>query len=120
VGSLLIGFFADPAFFGGEFGRGLFYGGGTRLLLEQTLANAATIVYSFAVTFAIMKALAVTLGVRVPDDTEDTGLDLAEHGETAYPFGDALVGTSAAGPATPTTGGKATVPDDTDVRTPIV
>jgi Amt family ammonium transporter len=120
VGSLLIGFFADPAFFGGEFGRGLFYGGGTRLLLEQTLANAATIVYSFAVTFAIMKALAVTLGVRVPDDTEDTGLDLAEHGETAYPSGDALVGTSAARPATPTTGGRATVRDDTDVRTPIV
>jgi Amt family ammonium transporter len=94
VGSLLIGFFADAAFFGGEFGNGLFYGGGVSLLLEQLLANAATIVYSFAVTFAIMKALAVTVGVRVPEDVEDTGLDLAEHSETAYSPGDALLGTA--------------------------
>ena len=93
VGSLLIGFFADPAFFGGEFGTGLFYGGGVALLLEQLLANAVTIVYSFAVTFVIMKVLAVTIGVRVDEDAEDTGLDLAEHGETAYSPGDALLGT---------------------------
>jgi ammonium transporter, Amt family len=124
VGSLLIGFFADPAFFGGEFGAGLFYGGGTALLLEQLLANAVTIVYSFVVTFAIMKALAVTMGVRVSEDTEDSGLDLAEHGETAYTTGDALMGTSAGpmshatGGMTGTTGGS-TAREDTQVHTPI-
>ena len=32
VGSLLIGFFADPEYFGGTFGEGLFYGGGAGLL----------------------------------------------------------------------------------------
>jgi Amt family ammonium transporter len=94
VGSLLIGLFADQAFFGGEFGNGLFYGGGVALLLEQLLANVATIAYSFAVTFAIMKVLAVTIGVRVSEDVEDTGLDLAEHSETAYSPGDALMGTT--------------------------
>src|ERR1700754_85211 len=34
VGSLLIGFFADPEYFGGSFGAGLFYGGGLALFLE--------------------------------------------------------------------------------------
>jgi Amt family ammonium transporter len=97
VGSLLIGFFADAAFFEGEFGNGLFYGGGASLLVEQLLANVATIVYSFAVTFVIMKVLAATIGVRVPEDVEDTGLDLAQHGETAYSPGDALLGTTADG-----------------------
>jgi Amt family ammonium transporter len=84
VGSLLIGFFADPEFFGGSFREGLFLGGGLRLLFEQILANAVTIVYSFVVTFAIFKALDATVGVRVSDEVESGGLDLAEHAETAY------------------------------------
>ena len=36
------------------------------------------------ITFAIMTALKATIGVRVSDETESAGLDLAEHGETAY------------------------------------
>jgi ammonium transporter, Amt family len=84
VGSLLIGFFANPAFFGGEFEEGILYGGGVGLLLEQALANGVTIVYSFVVTFAIMKALQKTIGIRVKDEEEASGLDLTQHGETAY------------------------------------
>jgi len=84
VGSVLIGFFADPGFFGGEFDEGLFLGGGLGLLGEQVLANVVTIIWSFVLTFAIMKALAATVGIRVSPESEDVGLDLAEHGETAY------------------------------------
>ncbi len=51
VGSLLIGFFANPNFFDLGFKEGLFYGGGLSLLGEQVLANAVAIVWSFAVTF---------------------------------------------------------------------
>ncbi|MFM7890736.1 MAG: ammonium transporter, partial [Actinomycetota bacterium] len=47
VGSLLIGFFSNPKFFGAEFGAGLFYGGDTTLLIEQAIANGAAIVWSF-------------------------------------------------------------------------
>jgi Amt family ammonium transporter len=84
TGSLLLGLFADPKFFGGEFLEGTFYGGGVELLLEQVIANVVTIVYSFAVTFGIMYLLKITIGVRVSDEVETTGLDLAEHSETAY------------------------------------
>ncbi len=84
VGSLLIGFFADQDFFGAEFGDGLFYGGGADLLFEQALAAVVTIVFSFVVTYIIMKVLDMTIGVRVSEDVEDSGLDLAEHAETAY------------------------------------
>ncbi|HNJ97573.1 MAG TPA: ammonium transporter [Ilumatobacteraceae bacterium] len=84
VGSLLIGFFADPQFFGGSWYKGIFYGGSAQLLGEQALANGAAIVWSFAVTFAIMIVLKKTIGVRVDAETESTGLDLALHSETAY------------------------------------
>ena len=87
VGSLLIGFFANPAFFDGAFDEGIFYGGGAKLLVEQLIANVAAIVWSFVVTYLIMIALKKTIGVRVSDEAEATGLDLSEHGETAYHSG---------------------------------
>ena len=84
VGSLLIGFFSNPEFFGAEFAAGLFYGGDTTLLIEQAIANAAAIVWSFILTFVIMKVLDATIGVRAEEQAELTGLDLALHSETAY------------------------------------
>jgi Amt family ammonium transporter len=42
------------------------------------------IVWSFVVTLILMLVLKNTIGVRVSDETEFNGLDLAEHGETAY------------------------------------
>ena len=84
VGSLAGGLFSDPEFFGTENLEGVFFGGGVELLFEQALANGVTIVYSFVVTIAIMFALKATIGVRVDEETEVMGLDLAEHGETAY------------------------------------
>ena len=84
VGSLLIGLFADPEYFGGSFGAGLFYGGGLALFSEQLLATVVTIAFSFTVTFAILKVLAVTMGIRVEEKDEVSGLDLSEHSEVAY------------------------------------
>ena len=84
VGSLAVGLFSDPGFFGTENMEGLFLGGGADLLLEQALANGVTIVYSFVVTGLLMLALKATIGVRVPDEVEQAGLDLLEHAEQAY------------------------------------
>ncbi len=84
VGSLAVGLFSDPQFFGTENMEGLFFGGGLELLFEQALANGVTIIYSFVVTGLLMLALKATIGVRVPDDVEQAGLDLPEHAEQAY------------------------------------
>jgi Amt family ammonium transporter len=84
VGSLAIGLFAEPKFFGGEFMTGLFHGGGWQLFGEQLLANVVTIIYSFTVTLLIVFVLKKTIGIRVSEEVEETGLDLAEHAETAY------------------------------------
>ena len=100
VGSLLIGLFAQPKFFDGEFKAGLFHDGGLGLLGEQALANGVTIVFSFVVTLAIMLVLKATIGVRVSEETEFNGLDLAQHSETAYHAGDVEPGLAgAASPA---------------------
>ena len=84
VGSLLVGLFANPEFFEGTFKEGLFYGGGLSLLGEQALANVSAIIWSFALTIGIMIVLKKTVGVRVSEEEEVQGLDLAEHAETAY------------------------------------
>ena len=91
VGSLLIGLFADPEFFAGTFKAGLFYGGDASLLAEQALAAVVTIVFSFTVTIIILKVLDLTMGIRVDEEAEITGLDLSEHAETAYQDADAVM-----------------------------
>jgi Amt family ammonium transporter len=93
VGSLLLGLFSEPDFYPAEtstfagFKAGVFHDGGWSLFGEQALANGVTIVYSFVVTALIMLALKATIGVRVSEDVEASGLDLAEHAETAYHSG---------------------------------
>jgi ammonium transporter, Amt family len=94
VGSVLIGFFAQPSAFGLSFDAGLFFGGGLSLLGEQLLANGVTIVYSFIVTFAIAKALHATIGLRVSSDEESEGLDITQHVETAYNYSERSIGRS--------------------------
>jgi ammonium transporter, Amt family len=83
VGNLLLGFFADTAV--NDAGTdGVFFGGGAGLLGDQVVASVVTLAYSFVVSFAIAKALDVTMGIRISDGDEDTGLDLTQHAETAY------------------------------------
>ena len=87
IGSVLLGVFADESV--NEAGAdGLFFGGGGDLLLEQVIAVVATIVFTGIVTFVIAKVLDVTVGLRVSSDDEAEGLDLSQHAEHAYSFGD--------------------------------
>jgi len=91
VGSLMLGLLADPEYFGGTFGEGLLLGGGTSLFMEQLLAAVVTIVFSFCVTYAILKIMDMIMGIRVGEEEEYVGLDLAEHAETAYHGGNATM-----------------------------
>ncbi len=63
---------------------GLFYGGGIDQLVIQILIALCTIVISGVVTFVIAMALKATMGWRIPEEVEVTGIDQGEHAETAY------------------------------------
>jgi len=88
IGTVLIGFFANLdegttwAIDGAK--NGLFYGGGAEQLASQFIGAGVAVVYSFVVTLLIGLILKVTIGIRVSEETEVSGIDLAEHGETAY------------------------------------
>ena len=82
VGTLLIGFIADPSSPAGV--AGLFYGGGLDQLWRQVAGAVIVMVYSFVVTFAIAKVLDKTMGLRVVDEVETRGIDTAVHAETGY------------------------------------
>jgi ammonium transporter, Amt family len=81
-GSLAIGFLASEAAPTGV--NGLFYGGGVDQLWRQAVASVAVAVYSFTVAFLLAKLIDVTIGFRVKEDDEVTGVDQVEHAETAY------------------------------------
>ena len=76
VGTVLIGVFSMET--------GLLAGAGTAQLIVQIAVALVAIVYSGAVTLAIAVALKAVMGWRVPVETEIAGIDVAEHGETAY------------------------------------
>jgi Amt family ammonium transporter len=87
IGSLLLGLFADihvnPA------GRdGLFFGGGLHLLGEQLLAVASVLVFTFVMSWIIAKVVDATVGLRCTPEEELEGLDLTQHAEAAYSFGE--------------------------------
>jgi Amt family ammonium transporter len=50
----------------------------------QALGVLATAVWCGLVTWVILKVIDLTLGLRVSDDQEREGLDLAQHGERGY------------------------------------
>ena len=84
VGSLLLGCFAEDAINPLVTNEGLFLGGGGDLLLDQVVASAVTLAYSFVASFIIAKAIDMTMGLRVSDDVESEGLDINLHAEAAY------------------------------------
>jgi Amt family ammonium transporter len=87
VGSLLLGFFADASATGIG-ADGVFFGGGSDLLVDQLVAVGATLVFSGVVTFIILKVLDLALpgGIRASDEDEEQGLDLSQHSEVAYSY----------------------------------
>ncbi len=83
VGTLLIGFLADPASPAPGTG-GLFYGGGFAQLGAQAAGAGFVLVYSLVVTFIIAKVLDLIMGLRVPEAAETSGIDTSEHAESGY------------------------------------
>jgi Amt family ammonium transporter len=81
-GGIATGLFATTAVSGLSY-EGVFYGDAGQLV-DQVAAIAIVAVYSFAMTTVILKVLDVTLGLRVKEEEEETGLDVSQHGERSY------------------------------------
>lgn len=84
VGTLLVGLFATG---GGEYQgvKGLFYGGGLKLLGTQALGILAIVAWVAVTMTIVFFVIKKTVGLRVTPAEEIEGLDPTEHGlENAY------------------------------------
>ena len=89
VGTLMVGLVATaeaPAAV-----SGLFYGGGVDQLWRQAVGAFAVLGYSGVVTAILALVVKFTIGLRLDREDEASGVDEAEHAETAYDF--AVAGT---------------------------
>ncbi len=82
IGALLTGVFCAPSLGGAGFGDGISSIAGQ--VGVQALGAGATLVYTAVMTFIILKVLDLIMGLRVTDEQETEGLDLALHDERAY------------------------------------
>jgi len=57
---------------------------GKSLVSEQLKAMLVTVLLSVVATAIIALLLKVTIGLRVDEEIESTGLDISEHGEEGY------------------------------------
>src|SRR4051794_13216327 len=84
VGTILIGFLATAEAPAGV--DGLFYGGGVDQLWRQVVGAFAVLIFSFVVTYVIGTVIQKTMGFRITEEEEVTGIDTVEHAESGYDF----------------------------------
>jgi Amt family ammonium transporter len=70
IGALLTGVFASKEISGSD-----------GSVITQLWGVGATLIYGFTVSFIILKAIDMTIGLRVTEDQEREGLDISLHGE---------------------------------------
>ena len=81
VGALLTGVFAASAYGGKGLADGVSIAG---QLLTQAISVVVTIAYSAIVSFVVLKLISFVTPLRVSDEEEAQGLDLASHNERGY------------------------------------
>ncbi|HWE02102.1 MAG TPA: ammonium transporter [Tepidisphaeraceae bacterium] len=64
---------------------GLFYGGGTQVLIAQCIGSFVVCAATFSVAMAIFLILTAMGHLRISKAGEEEGMDLHEHGISAYP-----------------------------------
>ncbi len=76
LGTIMVGFLDTT--------NGLFYGGGAAQLGSQLIGVLAVAAWAMGLGFIVFFVLKKTIGVRVSRKIEEEGLDVYEHGESAY------------------------------------
>ncbi len=82
TGALLTGVFATTAV-NAAGANGLLYGNPGQLVI-QLIAVVVTAVYSFGVSYVLLRVVDATVGLRVSAEEESVGLDLSQHSEASY------------------------------------
>ncbi len=82
IGTLMAGLFASIAINAAGANGALF--GNIKQFFVQAEAVALVALYSFVVSFAVLKVLDATMGLRIHADHETEGLDISQHGEAGY------------------------------------
>ncbi len=82
LGTLALGVFASKAV--NTAGADGLLAGNPGFLVTQAFAVLVVGVYAFVTSWILLKVIDALLGLRLNDDAEVIGLDLSEHGETAY------------------------------------
>lgn len=75
-GTLMVGFFSTSG--------GILYGHGAGLLTSQAIGVVSVAIWAIAVSLVLFTILKYTNGLRVSRRIEEEGLDVYEHGESAY------------------------------------
>jgi ammonium transporter, Amt family len=90
VGILLLGFLADPKVNSAiattfeRDGQIISLAGSTGQFLNQLIGVGFTIAFSAVATLVILWLVGLITPLRVSEEDENTGLDVSEHGESAY------------------------------------
>lgn len=84
-GTLCIGLFAQDGITGTATGNGLLFGGGTKLLLAQLSGIVSVGAFTFIASIIVWSIIKAIAGLRVSLQEEIEGLDIGEHGNSAYP-----------------------------------
>jgi Amt family ammonium transporter len=84
-GTLCVGLFAQDKITGTATGNGVFFGGGTKLLMAQISGVLAAGVFVFTISMVTWTVIKYAMGLRVSLQEEIEGLDIGEHGNSAYP-----------------------------------
>ena len=84
-GTVCIGLFAQEGVTSLSARSGLFFGGGTGLLVTQLIGVAAVGAFVLVASGLVWLILKYTVGIRVSAQEELSGLDIGEHGNIAYP-----------------------------------
>jgi Amt family ammonium transporter len=75
-GTVAVGFFAAEG--------GLLFGGGVALLITQLIGVVTIGLFSFSITFILMKVLKSTIGIRISSEEEEAGIDSVSFGVKSY------------------------------------
>jgi len=79
-GAIATGIFASAAI---NNSTGLIYGN-VHQFIVQIVAAGSAMIYAFVLTYILAKIVDSVMGLRVTEDEEYVGLDIAQHGEKAY------------------------------------